>query len=119
MQIERRESCFVKIAVLPLPMMKFTAIIAAQRSNRLMKSERQTLNEDRSTLGTIALVFAIISCVIMGFALFPLAWAVPMTVSMSRKLKNGQPISVGFKVCTLLFLSNVSGILLLCMPENE
>lgn len=70
-------------------------------------------------MGTIALVFAIISCVIMGFALFPLAWAVPMTVSMSRKLKNGQPISVGFKVCTLLFLNTVSGILLLCIPENE
>lgn len=42
-----------------------------------------------------------------------------MTVSMSRKLKNGQPISVGFKVCTLLFLNTVSGILLLCIPENE
>lgn len=76
-------------------------------------------NEDRSTLGTIALVFAIISCVIMGFALFPLAWAVPMTVSMSRKLKNGQPISVGFKVCTLLFLNSVSGILLLTINDKE
>ena len=118
MQIERRKSCFVKIAVLPLPMMKFTAIIAAHKPTYEERAANAK-NEDRSTLGTIALVFAIISCVIMGFALFPLAWAVPMTVSMSRKLKNGQPISVGFKVCTLLFLNSVSGILLLCIPENE
>lgn len=75
--------------------------------------------ETRRTLGTIALVFAIISCVAFGFALFPLAWMIPMTVYMSRKLNAREPMSIAFKVCTLIFLNTVSGILLLCMNDGN
>ena len=57
-------------------------------------------------------IYAIMLCV-------PLFWCIPMTVSLSKKLKNNQPISVGFKVCTLIFVNIVSGIVLLCRKEEQ
>lgn len=71
------------------------------------------------TLGVIAKVFMILSCISMGFYLLPLLWTIPMTISLSRKLKNKEPIGVGFKICTLLFCNMIAGILLLCRNENE
>lgn len=43
-----------------------------------------------------------------------LAWYIPMVISYSRKLKRGKKVSTGFKVCTLLFVSTIAGILMLC-----
>ena len=34
-------------------------------------------------------------------------------------LKTGTPISTAMKVCTLLFVSLVAGICLLCMDDNK
>ena len=72
-----------------------------------------------STLMTVALVFNIIACVIFASFIIPLAWMIPMTVSLNDKIKNNEPISVGFKVCNLIFVSLISGILLLVGDENE
>lgn len=68
----------------------------------------------KSELSTLAIVFMIIGTVIMGFYLIPLTWCIPMTISYSNKVKNGENISTGFKVCCLLFVSVISGILMLC-----
>lgn len=62
---------------------------------------------------TACKVLMIISTVVMGLYLIPLAWCIPMTVSYSNKIKTGQPISTGFKVCTLLFVNTIAGILML------
>lgn len=115
----------------------------------------QAAPRQKSTLGTVALVFMIISIVAMllsaiitavgipalmeatgaggsaegqmlvitaiiqaVFSIIPLAWMIPMTVSLSRKLKNGVPVTTAFKVCTLIFVNLLSGILLLCMKDN-
>ena len=43
-----------------------------------------------------------------------LAWYIPMVISYSRKLKRGKKVSTGFKICTLLFVSTIAGILMLC-----
>ncbi len=66
------------------------------------------------TLITVAKVFMILSCVGVGWTLIPLCWMIPMTVSLFNKAKTGEPITTGFKVCTLLFVSLVAGICLLC-----
>ncbi len=42
-----------------------------------------------------------------------------MTIAVSNKLKNKEPISVTLKVCTLIFVNTVSGILLLCMNDES
>ncbi len=58
-------------------------------------------------------IFMIVACVLGGFAfLIPLAWMIPMTVSVVNRLESRQPIGVGFKVCVLLFVSVIAGILL-------
>ncbi|HBK01870.1 MAG TPA: hypothetical protein DDY77_02415 [Clostridiales bacterium] len=76
-------------------------------------------NSQNETLGLIAKVFMIIACVVSGFLLIPLCWTIPMTLSVSDKLKNKEPISVAMKVCTLIFVSTVSGVLLLCMNDDN
>lgn len=67
-----------------------------------------------SALSTVAMLFMIISTIVCGIFLIPLAWRLPMTVIYSNKVKSGEPVGVGFKVCTLLFVSMISGILMLC-----
>ena len=69
------------------------------------------------TLDTVIKVFLIIACVAQGWMIIPLAWCIPMTISIFKKLKNGEPISTGLKVCTLIFVSLVSGICLLCKND--
>jgi hypothetical protein len=68
-------------------------------------------------LVTVIKVFLILGCISFGALLIPLAWCIPMTVSIFRKLDSGEPIGTGLKVCTLLFVNLIAGILLLCLPE--
>ncbi len=65
-----------------------------------------------------AKVLMILGCVAMGAFLIPLAWCIPMTVSYCKKIERGEPVSVGFKICSLLFVSMIAGILMLCDSEN-
>lgn len=73
-----------------------------------------------SGLATAAKIFMILGTIVnavSGF-LIPLAWCIPMTISYCKKLKRGEPISTGFKVCSLLFVSLLGGILMLCDKDN-
>ena len=73
-----------------------------------------------SGLTTAAKIFMIIGTVGMslGGFLIPLAWCLPMTISYFNKLKRGEPIGTGFKVCSLLFVNTIAGILMLCDNKN-
>ena len=66
---------------------------------------------------TAVKVFLILSCIGSAFSLIPLCWMIPMTVHYFRAVKGHRPVGVGFKVCTLLFVSLIAGILMLC--DNE
>ncbi len=68
-------------------------------------------------LVTLAKVFLILGCIGFGAFLIPLAWCIPITVSIFRKLNSGEPIDTGLKVCALLFVNLIAGILLLCMED--
>lgn len=80
----------------------------------------EQLTVDNSTtqsamLKIVAKVFMILGCVLSAFCLLiPLCWTVPMTVHYCHVVENKQPVGVGFKVCSLLFVSTVAGILMLC-----
>ena len=67
-----------------------------------------------SGLQMAAKILMIIGTVIMGLYIIPLAWCLPITLSYCKKLKNNEPVSTGFKVCSLLFVSLIGGILMLC-----
>lgn len=70
-----------------------------------------------STLATVAFVFMLISTIASGFLIIPLAWMLPMTLIFKDKLDRGAPIGTAFKVCILIFVSLIGGILLLV--DNE
>jgi len=70
--------------------------------------------QTRQTLRLIAFILVIISCVGAGWTLIPLAWLIPMAVTLYRAYQDPkQELSVGFKVCFLLFANAIGGILLL------
>lgn len=71
-----------------------------------------------TTLQTVAYVFMIIATVVYAFFLIPLAWMIPMTVVYKKKIDAGIPVGVGFKVCTLLFVNLIAGILMLCDDDT-
>lgn len=71
-----------------------------------------------SGLTTAAKVFMIISTVVMGLYIIPLAWCLPMTISYFNKVKYNQPVSTAFKICSLLFVNTIAGILMLCDKEH-
>lgn len=67
---------------------------------------------------TATKVFMVLGTVLAGIYILPLAWCIPMTVSYFKKVNSNQPISTGFKVCSLLFVSMIGGILMLCDKEH-
>lgn len=69
---------------------------------------------ERTGNATVILVFMIISCVVQGFFLIPLAWCIPMTIHANNCMKRGIKMDVGFKVCVLLFQNMIAGIIMLC-----
>ena len=85
------------------------------------QSPKPIINQKSSKQGglkTAAKVFMIISCVLMGLYLLPLLWVLPMTIVYCNKVNNKEPIGVGFKICILLFVNMIAGILLLCDSDD-
>ncbi|MEE0947073.1 MAG: hypothetical protein U0M42_09690 [Acutalibacteraceae bacterium] len=70
-------------------------------------------------LAVAAKVFLILGCIAQGWLLLPLAWCLPITISICNKMKNNEPVGTGLKVCSLLFVSVIGGILLLCRSDNK
>ena len=70
--------------------------------------------QKQSGCQTAAKVFMVLGTIISGFGLLPLLWCIPMTVSYFGKTNRNEPISTSFKVCSLLFVSLIGGILMLC-----
>lgn len=66
-----------------------------------------------STIRIVAKVFMLISCIGVGWTLIPLIWMIPMTLKVWHAHDKGESLSVGFKICVLLFVNTVAGILLL------
>lgn len=61
-----------------------------------------------------AFILCLISTIGMGLCLIPLIWCISMTMSVYKAYKGEKELTTGFKVCTLLFLNLIAGILLLC-----
>ena len=70
-------------------------------------------------LAVASKIFLILGCVAQGWLLLPLAWCLPITISVCNKMKDNEPIGTGLKVCSLLFVSLIGGILLLCRSDDK
>ena len=70
---------------------------------------------EKKGIQTAIKIFLIISCVFSIWALFiPLAWCLPMTIYYCNKVGKGEKVGTAFKVCSLLFVNVIAGILMLC-----
>ena len=49
--------------------------------------------------------------------IIPLCWVLPMRKKILKAMKNGTNLTTGFKICTLLFVNLIAGILLLCSKD--
>ena len=72
-------------------------------------------NNQNNSLITCTKVFLIIGTIIVSLStyLIGILWTLPMTIHYFKKIKQGQKLSVAFKVCCLLFIGIVPGILML------
>lgn len=62
--------------------------------------------------------FMIVGCVTFGWLIIPLFWCIPMTVKAFRCIDNGEPMSLTFKICSLIFVNVIAGICMLCINDE-
>lgn len=95
------------------------AVICVNCGCPLEKVNKKAANGGEDGLAIAAKVFLIIGCIAQGWLLLPLAWCLPITISVCNKMKVGEPVGMGLKVCSLLFVNLIGGILLLCRSDDE
>lgn len=69
-------------------------------------------------LAVAAKVFLILGCVTQAWLLLPLAWCLPITIAICNRTRMNQPVGTGLKVCALLFVNFIAGILLFCRSDD-
>lgn len=70
--------------------------------------------------GAIQMGAYIAACITVAAAgLLPLAYGVPMTVHVFKTERTGTPLGVRFKVCVLIFMGVIPGILLLIRHDPK
>jgi hypothetical protein len=73
----------------------------------------------KTTLRLVAFVLNLIVTIACGVFIIPLAWMIPMTVRSWGIYKGTKPNTTAFGVCDLIFLSMISGILLLVSGTED
>lgn len=94
------------------------AVICPKCGRSVAPPAPQVKQED-DTLSTVVKVFLILGCISQGWLLIPLAWCLPITIAIFNRLREKRPIGTGLKVCSLLFVSLIGGICLLCMNDDK
>lgn len=78
-----------------------------------VESNEQVITMPESTIiQTIVKVFMVLSCIAAGLVIIPLIWTIPMTVHYFKATKENRPVSIAFKICSLLFVNMIPGILM-------
>ena len=85
----------------------------------MAETSAPTTTDNDTTLRLVAFIFCLVSTISVGWTLIPLAWMIPMTVISYGIYKGTKKNTVAFGVCTLIFVSVVSGILLLVSKKDE
>lgn len=81
--------------------------------------ENAPAKEEKNTLRTVAKIFMLLGCIGSAFLyLIPLCWTIPMTVYYWKAVRDNKPVSTAFKICSLIFVNVVAGILMLCDKES-
>ena len=84
----------------------------------MVKPDSPVVHHKDDTLETVVKIMLILGCISLGWMLIPLAWCIPITVTVFKKLNNNEPIETGLKVCALIFVNLIAGVCLLCMEDE-
>ena len=68
---------------------------------------------------TVAKVFMVLGCIISAPSIIALFWTIPMTVHYFHSVRDRKTVGIGFKICSLLFVSLLGGIFMLCADETQ
>ena len=93
--------------------------VVCVKCGRSVESPKAVANEKDDTMSLVVKIFLIIGCVTQGFMILPLAWCLPITISIFNRMRDKKPIGTGLKVCSLLFVNLIAGICLLCMNDSQ
>ncbi len=78
------------------------------------KEERSHVSSSESSnqnaMATLTKVFMVVGTVILGFAIFPLIWCIPLTIITFNRINNDDEIGVAVNVLNILFVSMLGGI---------
>ena len=95
------------------------AVVCVSCGRSLEQPKPPVKDDTGEILQIVVKVFMILGCVASGWLLIPLAWTIPMTISVFKSFREKRPVSIGMKVCTLLFVNLIAGVCLLCMNDGE
>lgn len=77
----------------------------------------QQMQPKDDTLHIVIRIFLILGCIAYGCFIIPLAWCLPITISICKKMKNGEPVGLGLKISALLFVNLIAGVCLLASND--
>ncbi len=95
------------------------AVICTKCGCSIAQKKTTTENSGSDGLAVASKIFLILGCVFQGWLLIPLAWCLPITISICGRMKRGEAVGTGLKVCSLLFVNLIAGILLLCRSDER
>ena len=76
--------------------------------------KKTIINEStKRDLDTVVKILMIIITVLTGFAIIPLLWTVPMTITACDRIKKKEPYGLVLSICTLLFMAIAPGIIMI------
>lgn len=68
---------------------------------------------DDHTIRMISFIFCLLATIFTGWLILPLAWCIPLTIRCYNWYKYNRYMGIGVKICILLFVSQIGGILAL------
>ena len=93
--------------------------VVCVKCGRSVESPRPTTNTNNDdAMNVVVKVFLILGCVAQGWLIIPLAWCLPITISIFHAMRDNRTIGTGLKICSLLFVNTIAGICLLCINDN-
>jgi uncharacterized membrane protein YvbJ len=98
----------------------FDEAVVCVKCGRMVEQEKPAVvRADDDAMSTVIKVFLILGCIAQGWLLLPLAWCLPITISIFNAMRDRRLISTGTKVCALIFVNLIAGICLLCVNDNQ
>ena len=76
--------------------------------------KKTIINEStKRDLDTVVKILMIIITVLTGFAIIPLLWTIPMTMTALDRIKKHEPYGLVLSICTLLFMAVAPGVIMI------